>query len=317
MKYFKPIHENSAHKEERVVVMKLNESKTIAVTGASGLQGSSVTRHLLREGWQVRALTRNPESDKAKRLATLGAEILRVDMDDPASLDPAFEGAYGVFSVQNPMTSGMEGEIRQGKNVADAAKRQNIQHLVYASAGIGIRGTNIPSWESKLIIEDHIKSLGLPVTIFRPMAFMELMTEQKFFPAVSTWHIMPKLMGSSQKVFWLSTEDLGIIAAKAFANPDEYIGKDLKLASDVKSIDDCQAIYREVMGKNPPRFPMPVWMFDRFGFVGKDLGTMWRWLHTANLNADTKSTCAIHPGALTVRDWLEKYNTGEIKVYSS
>jgi uncharacterized protein YbjT (DUF2867 family) len=172
-----------------------------------------------------------------------------------------------------------------------------------------MKGTGVPAWESKLVIEEHMKSLGLPLTILRPMAFMELMTEKNFFPPVSTWHIMPKLMGGSRKLPWLCTDDLGFIVAKAFAEPDRFVGKELQLASDVHSLDECRTIYREVMGKNPPRFPLPVWLFERFGFVGKDLGIMWRWLRTASFDLDTETTRTIHPDALTVRAWLKKQNS--------
>jgi uncharacterized protein YbjT (DUF2867 family) len=79
--------------------MTSSGQKTIVVTGATGLQGGAVTRHLLKEGWQVRALTRKPDSTKARALAALGAEVVQVDTGDPASLRPAFEGAHGVYSV--------------------------------------------------------------------------------------------------------------------------------------------------------------------------------------------------------------------------
>ena len=289
--------------------MTADKERTIVVTGATGLQGGAVTRYLLSSGWRVRALTRNPKSEKAQALSALGAEVVQGDMAEPDSLLPVFEGAYGVYSVQNPVTSGIEGEIRQGKNVAEAARQAGVQHLVYGSAGTGVKGTGVPSWESKLVIEEHIKSLGLPLTVLRPMAFMELMTESKFFPPVSTWHVMPELMGSSRKVVWLCADDLGFIAARVFADPEQFTGKELQLASDVQTIDECRAIYREVMGKNPSRFPMPAWMFERFGFVGKDLGIMWRWLRGATIELDTSTTRAIHPGALSVRAWLEKQDS--------
>ena len=286
--------------------MTTGKARTIAVTGATGLQGSAVTRHLLSSGWHVRALTRNPKSGKAHALSALGAEVVQGDMAEPGSLAPIMAGAYGVFNVQNPVISGVEGEISQGKNVAQVASQAGVQHLVYGSAGTGLKGTGIPSWESKLVIEEYMKSLGLPLTILRPMAFMELMTEKKFFPPVSTWHVMPGLMGSASKVVWLSTDDLGFIVAKVFAEPQHFIGKELRLTSDVQSIDECRAIYRQVIGKNPSRFPMPLWMFERYGFVGKDLSIMWRWLRTAQLDMDTDTTLTIHPNALTVRAWLEK-----------
>lgn len=280
------------------------EKRTIVVTGATGLQGGAVTRHLLASGWHVRALTRNPKSNQAQALSALGAEVMQGDMAETDSLVPVIEGAYGVFSVQNPVISEVEGEISQGKNVAAVAKQAGVQHLIYGSAGTGTKGTGVPSWESKLVVEAYMTSLALPLTVLRPMAFMELMTEKKFFPAVSTWHVMPTLMGSSRKVGWLCVDDLGFIVAKAFADPDQFIDKELQLTSDVQSIDECCAIYREVTGKQPSRFPMPVWMFERLGFVGKDLGIMWRWLRDATIDLDTSTTLAIHPRALSVRAWL-------------
>lgn len=293
--------------------MTANKNRTIVVTGATGLQGSAVVRHLLANGWRVCALTRSPSGVKAQQLSLQGAKVIQGNMDDPASLLPVFEGAYGVFSVQNPILSGFEGEVRQGKNVADAVRQAGVQHLVYSSTGTGARDTGIPSWESKLIIEDYMKSLGLPLTILRPTAFMELMTEKKFYPAVSTWQIMPKLMGSATKIGWMCTDDIGFIAAKVFAEPDQFIGKELKLASDVLSIDECREIYRSVMGREPSRFPMPLWVFERFGYIGKDLPTMWRWLREANHVFDTLSTQAVHPNALRVQEWLEKQNAAVMR----
>ena len=107
-------------------------NKTIAVTGATGQQGGAVARKLLADGWKVRALTRDLNKPAAQELKALGAEIVPGDLDDRAQLDAAFKGAYGVFSVQNFWlpTVGFEGEIRQGKNVAEAAKAAGVHHLV-------------------------------------------------------------------------------------------------------------------------------------------------------------------------------------------
>ena len=280
--------------------------RIIVVTGATGLQGGAVTRHLLKDGWHVRALTRNATSKRAQALAVSGAEVVRGDMGEAASLRPVFAGAYGVYSVQNPFISGPEAEVRQGKTVAEVAKDSGVQHLVYGSAGIGRKGSGIPSWETKLLIEEHMRALSLPLTILRPMAFMELMTEKKFFPAVAMWHVMPRLMGDSRRLPWICEDDLGAIAAQAFGAPQQFVGKDLTLASDVQSLSECRALYREVMGRSPPQFPMPIWLFQRFGFVGRDLTTMWRWLRTGEIDLDTAPTRAIHPDSLTVRAWLSR-----------
>jgi uncharacterized protein YbjT (DUF2867 family) len=167
--------------------MTTERARLIVVTGATGLQGGAVTRQLLAQGWRVRGLTRNARSKPAAALAASGAEVVQGDMADPATLGPVFAGAYGVYSVQNTLLSGVQGEIQQGKNVADAARQANVQHVVYGSAGTGARNTGVPSWDSKLVIEDHMKAIELPLIILRPMAFMELMTAAKFFPHMSTW----------------------------------------------------------------------------------------------------------------------------------
>lgn len=102
----------------------------VAVVGATGRQGSAVARHLLEDGWHVRALSRDPSSDASRALRERGAELHRVDAEDVQSLRQAFDGAYGVFNVQNPMTSSLEAEVRQGRNVADAAAGAGVQHVV-------------------------------------------------------------------------------------------------------------------------------------------------------------------------------------------
>jgi uncharacterized protein YbjT (DUF2867 family) len=291
--------------------MTASEPRTIVVTGATGLQGGAVARRLLQDGWHVRALTRDAEGKGAHSLAALGAEVVQGDMAEAESLRPIFDGAYGVYSVQNPFIGGPEAEVRQGKNVAEVAKFVGVEHLVYGSAGTGRKGTGVPSWETKLQIEDHMKELGLPLTILRPTAFMELLTHKKFFPPVAAWQVMPKLMGSSRRLPWLCTEDLGVIGARAFANSHSFVGRDLTLASDVRSLDECRSTYREVMGRNPRRLPMPVWLFERFGFVGKDLTTMWLWLKTGHVDLDTSPTRAIHPDALTIGNWLSKQKAAQ------
>ncbi len=279
-----------------------NHSRIIVVTGATGRQGGAVARHLLSDGWSVRAVTRKPQGPPARRLAALGAQVAGVDLADRQSLARVFDGAYGVFSVQNPMIGGIEAEVSQGRYVAEAAKEAGVSHVVYGSAGTGVPGPGIGSWESKLDVQQHMVTLGLPLTVLRPMAFMELMTDKGLYPAVAVWHLMPRFAGEDLPIGWICVDDVGAVAARAFADPGRFIGADVKLAADVQSIADCRRIWRTVTGSSPRRFPMPVWMFKRF--VGDDLITMWSWLRTANLGFDLGPTHSILPGARTVHDWL-------------
>ena len=107
----------------------------IAVCGATGRQGGAATRSLLRAGWKVRALTRRPDKGKARPVAELGAEVVRADMNDPASLRAVFAGAHGVYSVQNGLKSGFDHEVTQGRNVADAQAKLGVLVVIQVVHG--------------------------------------------------------------------------------------------------------------------------------------------------------------------------------------
>jgi len=111
--------------------MSKNSERIILVTGATGRQGGAVYRHLQRKGFKVRALVRDPNSDKARQLMGHGQEVFQGSLDDPDSLMRAMEGVYGVFSVQP--YSAREGQ--QGVALIEAANRQGVSYFVYSSVG--------------------------------------------------------------------------------------------------------------------------------------------------------------------------------------
>jgi uncharacterized protein YbjT (DUF2867 family) len=91
-----------------------NEGRVILVSEATGQQGGAVARNLLEWGFAVHALTRNTEKAAARELADLGTEGVSRDLEDRASIERVLDGVYGVFSVQQFMEAGVEGEVRQG-----------------------------------------------------------------------------------------------------------------------------------------------------------------------------------------------------------
>lgn len=276
----------------------------VVVTGATGRQGGAVARRLLADGWRVRGLTRSPDSAAARDLAARGIEVVRADMADLDALRRVCEGAHGVYSVQNPMISGQDRELLQGRNVATAAADAGVSHLVHGSAGPGTPGTGVAAWDGKLELAAYARGRGVPLTVLRPMAFMELMTDKDLYPPVAAWHLMPRLVGDDRPLPWLSAEDLGAIAARAFADPATYVGADLGLAADVRTLAECRETWRRVTGRTPRRFPMPVWLFERF--TGQDLTRMWRWLATHDVEADVSRTRSILPTAATVEEFVRR-----------
>ena len=88
-------------------------NRTVLVTGATGRQGGSVVRHMLAKGWNLRALTRDPDTTAAKSLAGRGVELVKGDLEDPPSIEGATRGVYGIYSVQDFWAVGARREVMQ------------------------------------------------------------------------------------------------------------------------------------------------------------------------------------------------------------
>ncbi|TIV65757.1 MAG: NAD-dependent epimerase/dehydratase family protein, partial [Mesorhizobium sp.] len=151
----------------------MTSKRTFLVTGATGQQGGAVARALLSRGHSVKALTRRPDSDAARQLASGGATVVAGDLADAASVVDAARGVDTMFLMGNSYEAGLEEETRQGIVAADAAKAAGIGHLIYSSVADADKKTGIPHFESKFLVERHIAGLGIPYTISAPVAFME------------------------------------------------------------------------------------------------------------------------------------------------
>lgn len=80
----------------------MSQKKVIVVFGATGAQGGGLAKAILNDAasdFSVRAVTRDPSSDKAKELERMGAELVKADVDDEESMQKALEGAYGAYFV--------------------------------------------------------------------------------------------------------------------------------------------------------------------------------------------------------------------------
>ena len=276
--------------------------KIIAVTGATGQQGSAVARKLLGDGWKVRALTRDVSKPAAQELKSMGAELIDGDMDNRAELKAAFKGAYGVFSVQNYWlpTVGFDNEIKQGKNVADAAKVAGVKHLVYSSVGAADRGMGQRHFESKWMIEQYIQTLGVPYTILRPVAFMENYNRRRaviLSGTFSGWGF-----GPDKTTQIIAVEDIAVFTSLALADPKYYLGKTLELAGDEISEPQIAATFAKVIGR-------PVNIAPRTS-DGKapapEMIAMYNFYKGEGYTADVQELRKLHPGLLNLEQFLRK-----------
>ncbi|MCI0711341.1 MAG: NmrA/HSCARG family protein [Chloroflexi bacterium] len=278
----------------------------IFVTGATGQQGGAVARHLLADGWRVRAFVRNPEKLAAQALAKAGGEIFQGDNDDRASLDAAMQGVYGVFSIQSFFEGGTAGETRQGKNVANAASVAGVQHFVYSSVGGAERDSGVPHFESKWQVEQHIRQLGLPATIIRPVEFME-----NFFwgqDHILSGTLMSQGLRPTRVKQFIAVDDIGAFATIAFANPHEYIDKAFELAGDGLTEQQIADTLSRVIGRpvNLLRLPHEQLEASLDPYMREELLKMWQWFDESGYNADINALRRIYQPLKTLESWLHE-----------
>jgi uncharacterized protein YbjT (DUF2867 family) len=280
-----------------------NADSVVIVTGATGRQGGSVVRHMLTKGWKLRALTRNPESYAAKLLARQGVELVQGDLEDATSIVRAAAGVYGIYSVQDFWAVGAKREVLQGKNVADAAKKAGVKHFVYSSVGGAERNTGIPHWESKWEVEKYIRSLGLPATVLRPAAFMEMY----YIDQVEIGILKGKFadpIRADKPYQTIATDNIGAFVALAFERPTEFIGKELEIAGSELTNSEAAKIFSRVLSK-PVKFqklPLPLVRL----VLGKEFYTMFRWFNEAGFKADIPALRRAYPEIHlhTLEEWL-------------
>ncbi len=278
-------------------------NKIIAVTGATGQQGGAVAKKLLADGWKVRALTRDLNKPAAQALARAGAELIAGDMDSRSDLDAAFQGVYGVFSLQNFWLPnvGYDGEIRQGKNVADAAKAAGVQHLIYSSVGSAHRGMGQKHFDSKWEIEQYIHTLEVPYTILRPVAFMDNHNWSRAYILSGTYTGMG--LRPKKGVQNVAVEDIGVFAALAFASPKDFLGKTIELAGDELTEAQTVEVFSKVIGR-PVNLVAP--SGGGRGASEEEMVAMFNFFNGEGYDADIAALRKLHPGLLTFEQYLRK-----------
>jgi uncharacterized protein YbjT (DUF2867 family) len=287
----------------------MEQIKKIFVTGATGNQGGAVVRSLLKNGFTVKALTRNPSSPAAQKLKELNAEIIRGDLNDTASYLDQIRDIHGIFSVQT-FENGTNKEINQGINLANMAKASGIKYFLYSSLIGADLHTGIPHWESKYIIENHIRQIGLPFCIIRPASFFE----NFLIPDVKKRILKGKLASPVNRGIiqpFISSLDIGNVSSIIFQNPDKYLGKTIPLVAEEMDMEKVSSVFSEALGKEIKYQKLP--MFVTRLVMGKNLYNMFVWINKNKdqpiKNMDTQSDK--FPNLLDLRQWI-KIRFGDI-----
>ncbi|MGI9074771.1 MAG: NmrA/HSCARG family protein [Bryobacteraceae bacterium] len=281
--------------------MAKNDNRLILVTGATGHQGGAALRHLRAKGFPVRAFTRDPDKPEARALIGHGVEVVRGDLDDPASITRALEGVFGVFSVQNAH-AGAEAEIRQGIHLVDAAGRSAISHFVYSSVGSADQKTGVPHFDSKFQIEEHIRGTGVSYTILRPVFFMENWLGMRDSILQGTVALPLKPATLLQMV---AVDDIGASVAVAFEHPQKWRGRTLDIAGAEHSMSEIAQLLSGVAGREVQYQQVPWDEFERR--AGQEMTVMYRWFEAVGYQVDISALRQELPNLMTFERWLQTY----------
>jgi len=264
----------------------MSDERIVLVTGATGRQGGAVARELLARRYRVRAMTRKPDSEKARELADLKAEIVRGDFDDTASLTKAVAGVWGVFSVQNSWEVGPPGEIEQGIRFARLCRNAGVSYFVYSSVGSADRRTGIPHFESKWDIEETVRKLEFPShTVIRPVFFME----NFLAPWLSNGLEEGKLalpLDPATPLQMIAVEDIGQFVAWAFENHRKLNGHAIDIAGDERTMPEAAKIIGDAAEREIEFVSTPI---EEVRKASADMARMYEWFNEVGYDVDIKA----------------------------
>jgi uncharacterized protein YbjT (DUF2867 family) len=306
------------------------DKKIIAVAGATGAQGGGLVRAILADkngSFQARALTRNTGSEKAKALATAGAEVVAADLDDPESLDRAFAGAYGAFCVTNFWEHfSPEREIAQAGNMARAAKTAGLQHVIWSTLDdtrklVPLEDDRMPTLMGKYKVphfdgkgeaDQLFRDAGVPttflLTVFYWDNFIYSGAGPKRGPDGKLALVFPM---DDKKLPAIAVEDIGKCAYGIFKRGREFIGKTIGIAGEHLSGAEMAAALTRALGEEVRYDSVPPEVYRSFGFPGADdMGNMFQFKRDFNdyfrRSRDVDLARSLNPELQTFEQWLAK-----------
>ena len=272
----------------------------ITVIGATGQQGGAVIDALLKHRIPIRAVTRNPNGDKARALAARGVEVVRADLEDVDSVRAAFDGAAAAFAMTTH--DGLDGprrEVAHGRVIAAAAADAALPFLVYSSVGGVDRDSGVPHFESKHRIEEFLRR-AVPATFVRPTFFMETLQLVIRRDGARVSLAMP--LAGDVAVQMISVRDIGRVAAALLLMADPAVAP-VEIAGDALTGEQIAGRIAHRLGSATTYVQLPL---DVLG-DDVDLKLMFGWLgRLPAYQADFARTRELAGGVEDLTQWLAR-----------
>ncbi len=277
----------------------MSQKKIIAVLGATGAQGGGLVRAIMNDpsgGFTARAITRDINSDKARALQALGAEVVAGDVDDEASLARAFSGAYGAYCVTFFWAHfSPDRERAEVAAMARAAKTAGLKHVIWSTLEdtrkyIPISDPRMPTLQGKYKVphfdakgEANIEftNAGVPTTFLHTSFYWDNLIYFGMGPRKGPdGNLVFALPMGDKKMPGIAAEDIGRCAYGVFQRGTEFIGKSIGIAGDHPTGAQMAAGLGQALDKPVGYYAMPFDDYRKLGFPGADdLGNMFQFYH--------------------------------------
>jgi len=313
----------------------MSEKKIIAVVGATGAQGGGLVRSILHDpdgNFAARAITRNTESPKAKELAAMGAEVVAADVDDVESLERAFDGAHGAFCVTffwehiSP-----EKELQQAKNMAAAARKAGVEHVVWSTLEDTRRWVpleddrmptlmgsyKVPHFDAKGESDQVFADAGVPTTNLLTSFYWDNLIHFGMGPKPGPDGTLALTLPMGKaKLPGIAADDIGRAAYEVFKRGEELFGKTVGVAGEHLTGDEMAAALSQALGSEVVYNSIEPDVYRGLGFPGaEDLGNMFQFKRDFEEafcgNREVEASRALLPSLQTFTGWLSD-NAGRI-----
>ncbi len=275
----------------------------------------------------MRALTRDPNSDKAKALADFGAEVVGADLDDEGSIRDAFEGAYGAYCVTFFWAHfSPDKELAQARSMANAAKAAELEHVIWSTLEdtrrwipieddrmpILMERYNVPHFDAKGEADDIFREVGVPTTFLLTSFYWDNFIYFGSEPQRGEdGKLVLALPMGDKKLAGMAAEDIGRCAYGIFREGRDHVGRTIGIAGEHLTGAEMAAGLSTALGEEVSYYPVPFDDYRSFDFPGaQDLGNMFQFKHDfqeAHLGArDLDVVRRLNPGLQTFRHWLEQ-----------
>ena len=304
------------------------QKKIISVFGATGAQGGGLAQAILHDSnseFAVRAITRNPESDKAKELARLGAEVVVADIDDPESLKRALQGAYGAYCVTFFWAHfSPEKEAAEVRNMAEAAKEAGLQHVIWSTLEdtrqyIPLSDNRMPTLMGKYKVphfdakgesDQYFRDLGVPTTFLLTSFYWDNLVYFGMGPKkgqdgkLSITYPM-----ADKRLSGIAAEDIGKCAYGIFKKGAELIGKTVGIAGEHLTGQEMASALTKALNQEVVYNAVSPEMYRSFGFPGADdLGNMFQFYQEFEEDfirpRSIEFSRQLNPSLKSFEDWL-------------